>query len=33
MVDVANAVVKEAHVLKDIIGSDAFFNKEQWIMI
>jgi len=33
MVDVANALVKEAYALKNIVRPDAFVNKEQWSMI
>jgi len=33
MVDVANALVKEAYFLKNIVKLDAFVNKEQWSMI
>jgi len=34
VVDVANALVKEAQVaLKNIIGPEAFINKEQWSVI
>jgi hypothetical protein len=33
MVDVANALVKEAHIFKNIAGPDALVNKEQWSMI
>jgi hypothetical protein len=33
MVDVANALVKEAYFLKNIVKPDAFVNKEQWSMI
>ncbi len=32
MVDVANALVKEAHAFKNIVGPHAFVNKEQWYM-
>jgi hypothetical protein len=33
MIDVANALVKKAHAFKNIIGPNAFINKEQWSMI
>ncbi len=33
MVDVANALVKEAYAFKNIVKPDAFVNKEQWSMI
>jgi hypothetical protein len=34
VVDVANALVKEAQIaLKNIVGLDAFVNKEQWNII
>jgi len=34
VVDAENALVKEAHVaFKNIVGLDAFVNKEQWSMI
>jgi hypothetical protein len=34
MVDATNALLKEAQVaLKNIVGSNAFVNKEQWSVI
>lgn len=34
MVDATNALVKEAQVaLKNVVGSNAFVNKEQWSVI